>query len=100
MAACVIRASETARRTALLPLGAKVVRAAPVGSWALAVFICVFGVVITNCALFSLFLFPVASRLNACRVPSSLLDPRGRVPLIILKHSQRWDQPTRNAVVS
>ena len=42
-------------------------RAARVRSWALAVFICVFGVVIANCAIFSLFLFPVASRLSVCR---------------------------------
>ena len=44
-----------------------VLRAAPVGSWALAVFICVFGVVIANCAIFSLFFFPVASRLSLRR---------------------------------
>ena len=69
--------------------------------WALAVFICVFGVVITNCALFSLFLFHCREPPEC--VPSSstprvplyeTLSRRGPAYPTLLCHSVRYDTPS------
>ena len=68
-------------------------RAALVRSWALAVFICVFGVIITNCARFSLFVF-LLSRAAFWR--AELLDPKGS----IIRNTHKKGTSLPNAVVS